>query len=259
MKVSIVVPFHNEEKIVELTINKLIKVMKRGDYDYEIIPIDDNSNDNTGILLDNLSKKHKRVRSMHIKNNTPGPSGLGTALKFGFKQCSGDVIITFMGDLSDNPNDIPKFIKKVSSNFDVVCGSRFIKGGKVIGYPKIKLICNRIYNLLFSFLFCIPTNDISNGFKAYKKTVLHAIEPTSKGFEMTSEIVLKAHIKNFRITEVPVSWHEREDDTESKFGSFISPSFIFFKLPKIGFSYLELSLKLWFKFLFKFLRQIKYE
>jgi len=123
-----------------------------------------------------------------------------------------------------------------------------MKGSRVYNYPPLKMFFNRIYNNLFAFLFFIPVNDISNAFKAYRRVIIEKVKPKTKGFEITSEIILKAHIKNFKITQIPVDWRGRSEK-ESKFGLFKSPKFLFFKLPKIGYSYLWLSLKLWFKFI----------
>jgi hypothetical protein len=249
MKISIIIPVHNEENIIKDTINGVYDIMKKTKYSYEIIAVDDNSNDKTGQVINNLSNKIKTIKPLHKKNEKNGPTGLGSAIKFGLKNCNGDIIIPFMGDLSDDPKDIIKLINKIMEGYDIVCGSRFIKGSKINGYPLMKMISNRIYNKIFAFLFQLGVNDFSNAFKAYKKEIFKMIIPESDGFEITSEIVLKAHINKNKITEIPVSWHNRTKGGESKLGSFMSPKFLFLKLPRIGFSYGMLSLKLWFKFI----------
>ena len=160
MKISVIIPVHNEEEIIEKTIKKTYEVLTRNKYDYEIIVVDDNSDDKTEKILNKLSKRNKRIRSFHKKYRNKGPTGLGSAIKFGIKYCSGDIVVPLMGDLSDNPNDIPKLIKKIKEGYDVVCGSRFIAGSKIIGYPKIKMLCNRFYNRLFAFLFFLDVEDI---------------------------------------------------------------------------------------------------
>lgn len=249
MKISIIIPAHNEEKIIGTTINKLYSIIRRSKYPYEIIAVDDNSNDSTGKIIENLSKKIKTIKPAHKKAKKAGPTGLGSAIKYGLKHSSGDIVIPFMGDLSDDPKDVLKLIDKIMDGYDIVCGSRFIKGGKIIDYPKVKMISNRLYNRLFAFLFQLKVKDISNAFKAYRREIFKTIKPESDGFEITSEIVLKAHINKYKIAEVPVSWHDRGKMGKSKLGSFVSPKFIFFKLPRIGFSYGMLSLKLWFEFI----------
>jgi glycosyltransferase involved in cell wall biosynthesis len=251
MKISIIIPAHNEEEIIEKTIKKTYDVLNKSMYNFEILVVDDNSSDKTGEIIESLSKTYKNIKPLHKKSKLMGPGGMGSALRFGFNNCKGDVVIPLMGDLSDDPNDIPKLVNKILEGYDVVCGSRFLKGSVVTNYPFIKLICNRLYNKLFASLFFLNVQDISNAFKAYKKEVLLKVGPESKGFEITSEIVLKAHIQKFKISEVPVSWRGRDNENESKFGSFNSIRFIIFRLPKIGFSYFKPSLKLWLKFLYK--------
>jgi len=247
MKITVLIPAHNEEKNIRTIIERTNTVLKKCRYNHEIIAIDDNSDDETGKILDKLAKKNKRLKIIHKKNPSTGPSGLGSALIAGFKECSGDVIIPLMGDLSDNPSDIPKFVEKINEGYDVVCGSRFIKGAYLKDYPKTKFLINRLWNKVFSFLFRLGIKDISNAFKTYRKEVIIKTKPKSKGFDITAEIVLKAHILNFKITEIPVSWHGRIGG-KSKFGSF-SFFYTVTKVPKIGYQYGMLALRLWFKFL----------
>jgi len=250
MKLSIVIPVHNEEQIIEKTIKTVISCLRN--YNYEIIVVNDNSNDSTGKILDFLTKKYNKIKVIHKINTKPGPTGLGSALKYGFKAASGEIIIPLMGDMSDNPKDIIKFVNKIENGYDVVCGSRFIKGSKISDYPAIKYLCNRLYNKLFSFLFILDTNDISNAFKAYRREVIDTVKPTSRGFEITAEIVLRACIHGFRIGQVPVSWRERtSEEGKSKFVSFNSFRSIFLKLPTIGFIFFIMSFKFWIIFLIK--------
>lgn len=251
MEISIIIPAHNEEKIIETTIKKVYSVIMKTKYSYEIVVVDDNSDDSTSQIIENLSKKIKSIKPLHKKAKKSGPTGLGSAIKFGFRHSSGNIIIPFMGDLSDDPKDVVKLIDKIIEGYDVVCGSRFIKGSKINGYPTIKMICNKAYNRLFTFLFRLRVKDISNAFKAYRRKIFKSIKLESNGFEITSEIFLKAYINGYKITEVPVSWRDRGNIGESKLGSFISPKFIFLKLPRIGFAYVIISLKLWLNFIYK--------
>lgn len=249
MKISIIIPFHNEEKLAEKAIKKTNGALSKENLNYEIIAVNDNSDDNTEAIISNLARKNKKIKLVNKRSKKRGPTGLGSALIFGFNNSSGDVLIPFMGDLSDNPSDIPKLIKKIKEGYDVVCGSRFVNGGYVKDYPSVKLVINRLWNNVFSFLFGMKIKDISNAFKAYKKEVIETVKPNSKGFEITAEVLLKAHIEGFKITEVPVSWYGRKYG-ESK---FISTSFFsqLKKIPRIGYSYGSLGIKLWFTFLVK--------
>jgi glycosyltransferase involved in cell wall biosynthesis len=256
MKISIIVPAHNEEKVIGKTLSSLLKVLEKSKLDYEIIAVDDNSDDATLKIMKSFARRSKKIKVIHKKLKRKGPSGLGSALTYGFAHAKGDVLIPFMGDLSDDPKDIIKLVKKIEEGYDIVCGSRFVKGGRAIGYPFLKFIAHRIYNKFFSFIFGLGLEDFSNAFKAYRRKIFNSMKIESKGFEFNAEVVLKAHILGFKIAEVPVSWYQRKEGT-SKLGSF-SPTlgFIFLKLPKIGWAYGKTAIKLYFKFLLSKIKKL---
>jgi glycosyltransferase involved in cell wall biosynthesis len=246
MKISIIVPAHNEEKIIERTLSSLTLSLEKTKLDYEIVAVDDNSDDRTLVVIKNFAHSHEKV-SVARKTGNRGPSGLGSALTFGFNSAKGEVLIPFMGDLSDNPNDIPRLVSKIEEGYDIVCGSRFTKGGKATDYPFLKFISHRFYNRLFSLIFGLCLKDFSNAFKAYRKEVLESMRMESMGFEFNAEVILKAHILGFKITEIPVDWENRRAGI-SKLGSF-SPSirFMLLDLPRIGWKYGAVAIKLYFK------------
>ena len=118
-----------------------------------------------------------------------------------------------MGDLSDDPEDIPKLVKKIEEGYDIAYGSRFIEGGSLSEYPRRKMIANRVFNNFTRFLFGIPHKDVTNAFKAYRRDVIESIgikNLESSGFDLTLEIPLKAYIDGFLSVEVPVHWYNRE-------------------------------------------------
>ncbi|WP_457548796.1 flippase-like domain-containing protein, partial [Archaeoglobus sp.] len=208
MKISCVIPAKDEEENIPELVDKLVKVLSKYEEtkDYEIVLVNDNSTDNTGKIIDELAKKNPRIRAVHRTKNP----GFGNALKDGFKNATGDVIIPVMGDLSDDPEDIPKLVRKILEGYDVVYGSRFISGGSVEDYPRLKLIANRLFNNVIRLLFGIKHKDVTNAFKAYKREVLEEIgDLESEGFDLTVEIPLKAHVLGFKSAEVPVRWYGR--------------------------------------------------
>ncbi len=211
LKISIVVPAHNEEENLHNLVGKLIPVLEkhRETQNFELILVDDNSTDSTPIIIDELEKNNPRIIAVH---RTDAP-GFGNAIKTGFKNATGDVVIPLMADLSDDPYDVPELVKKIEEGYDIAYGSRFCKGGSTNGYPLPKMLANRAFNNTVRLLFGIRHRDITNAFKAYRKEVLDAIgidNIEANGFDMTVEIPLKAHILGFRSAEVPVSWHGRE-------------------------------------------------
>ena len=211
MKISVVVPAHNEEGNLENLVSKLVSVLEchKETADYEIVLVNDNSKDCTPSIIDALAKENLRIKPVHRKD-TPG---FGNAIKSGFNVASGDVIIPVMGDLSDNPEDIPRLVRKIEEGYDIAYGSRFVDGGTLNEYPISKMIANRSFNNLVRFSFGIPHKDITNAFKAYSRAVLDGIgvdNIEAKGFDLTIEVPLKAHILGFKSVEVPVSWNGRK-------------------------------------------------
>jgi uncharacterized protein (TIRG00374 family) len=208
--ISCIVPARNEEGNIASVVDALSPALSGSPLirDYEIIIVDDNSTDSTGQLIDSMAQKDRHIRPVH-RTSTPG---FGNAIKSGMAEAKGDIIIPFMGDLSDNPLDIPRLVERIDEGYDVAYGSRFVKGGSLKDYPRVKLIANRIFNNLVRLSFGIQNRDITNAFKAYRKEVLDAIgieSLESTGFDLTVEIPIKAHILGFRSSEVPVSWDDR--------------------------------------------------
>lgn len=208
--ISCIVPAQNEEGNIVAVVGALSPVLSSSPLirDYEIIIVDDNSTDSTGQLIDSLAKNDTHIRPVH-RTSSPG---FGNAIKSGMGEAKGDIIIPFMGDFSDNPQDILLLVGKINEGYDIAYGSRFIEGGSLKDYPWVKRIANRAFNNLLRLSFGIPHRDTTNAFKAYRKEVIDAIGISnfeSSGFDITIEIPIKAHIYGFRSAEVPVHWYDR--------------------------------------------------
>lgn len=211
MDVSVVVPAHNEEGTLHRLVDRVRGDLADAnfDHDLELVLVDDNSTDETSAICDELAAANDDITVLH---RTSDP-GFGNAIKAGLAAASGDVLIPFMGDLSDDPTDIPKLVAAIEEGYDVAYGSRFTPGGSVDGYPPLKLFYNRAFNNLIRLLFGIRAKDITNAFTAYRREVIEEIgieNLDSESFDLTAELPLHAHIRGFRSTEVPVSWRSRE-------------------------------------------------
>jgi hypothetical protein len=209
--ISIVIPAHNEEENIPSLMDALIPTLEGYEEtrNFEVVIVNDNSKDGTGSLIDSLAAKDRRIRPVH-RSTTPG---FGNAVRTGLKNAKGDIIVPVMADLSDDPHDIPKLVRKIEEGYDVAYGSRFCPGGSTNGYPGKKMIANRAFNNSVRLLFGIRHKDVTNAFKAYQREVLEAIgidNLEANGFDLTVEIPLKAHILGFKSAEVPVSWTERQ-------------------------------------------------
>lgn len=209
MKVSIIIPAHNEAASITDTIRQLEAALK---LDYEIIVVDDHSTDQTAQVVKGLSREFGNI-GLVPNINQPG---FARALKTGFGAANGELVVPVMADLCDDPQTIPKMYEKMSEGFDVVCGSRYMPGGKKIGGPGAKTFFSRFVSLSLHFLIKIPTHDVANAFKMYKKEVISALVINAEGFEISAEIPLKAFFAGYKIAEVPTTWLDRKSG-KSKF------------------------------------------
>ena len=143
-------------------------------------------------------------------NNSP-PHGFGFAVKRGLENFRGEAVCIVMADLSDSPEDILKYYEKLKDGYECVFGSRFMRGSKVISYPKHKFVINRLANWFIKFLFRLDYNDITNAFKCYRREVIEGIQPIlSHHFNLTVELPLKAIVRGYTYAKIPVSWTNRE-------------------------------------------------
>mgnify|MGYP006144987913 FL=1 len=208
MKLSIVIPAYNEEESISETVDQIEEAFSKVNINHEIFIVNDNSKDNTLEVLKSLSEKYPNLK---YETNS-GPNGFGHAVRFGLERFSGDCVAVMMADLSDSPYDLIRYYTKMlEGNYDCVFGSRFIKGGKVIDYPVVKKIINRIANLIIRLVMGIKYNDTTNAFKLYKREVIEGVKPIlSPHFNLTIELPLKAIIRGYSYTVVPNSWTNRK-------------------------------------------------
>jgi dolichol-phosphate mannosyltransferase len=208
MKLSIVIPAYNEEESITETIDQIEEAFSQVSIDHEILVVNDNSKDNTEQVLEELSIKYPAVK--YVTNL--GPNGFGYAVRYGLERYSGDCVAVMMADLSDSPYDLIRYYTTMlEGNYDCVFGSRFMKGGKVVDYPFVKKVINRIANLIIRVVMRIKYNDTTNAFKLYKREVIEGVKPIlSPHFNLTIELPLKAIIRGYSYAVVPNSWTNRK-------------------------------------------------
>ncbi len=207
-KLSLVIPAHNEEDCIEETIRAFHDELKKENIDHEIVVINDNSTDRTEEILKNLSQE---ITELQYINNNP-PNGFGFAVRKGLENFGGDCVAIVMADLSDRPEDLVKYYRKMEEGYDCVFGSRFISGGKVIDYPKFKYYLNRLTNYIIKLLFGIKYNDTTNAFKLYSREVIEGLKPfLSNHFNLTVELPLKAIVRGYTYAVVPNYWTNRKE------------------------------------------------
>lgn len=209
MKLSVIIPAHNEESSIKQTVVAFHEKLKQEKISHEILVINDNSKDKSEKILKKLSND---VREVRYVSNTP-PNGFGFAVRKGLEEFRGDCVAIVMADMSDSPADLVAFYRKmVEGSYDCVFGSRFIKGGKTVDYPRVKLIFNRVTNTIIKVLFGIRYNDVTNAFKLYRRETLDGLKPfLSHHFNLTVELPLKVIVRGYSYTVLPNEWHNRKE------------------------------------------------
>lgn len=206
IKLSVVIPARDEENCIKSTVNRLHAGLKLHGIDHEIIIVEGGSKDNTWEILKQIKEDIPELFPIQ----DVGPHGFGHAITKGLSLVRGDAVVIMMADESDDCADVVRYWEKLNEGYDCVFGSRFIKGGKAIDYPIVKLLLNRVVNLFIRILFNIKYNDTTNAFKAYRKTVINGCMPLiSPHFNLTVELPLKAIVRGYSWCVVPISWHNR--------------------------------------------------
>jgi dolichol-phosphate mannosyltransferase len=173
---------------------------------HEIIVVDDGSSDQTWPLLLKLQQSIPQLRPVqNLKDH-----GFGRAIVCGLEAMQGDSAVIMMADESDDCRDVAVYWRELNKGYDCVFGSRFIAGGGTIDYPAVKWLLNRLANAFIASLFRIKYNDVTNAFKAYRKTVIDGCQPLiSPHFNLTVELPLKAIVRGYTWTVVPITWRNR--------------------------------------------------
>lgn len=208
IKLSVLIPAHNEEGSIAETVTTLFEVLTRFSIDHEILVVNDNSTDQT---IEVLKKTQAQVPTLIYFTNS-GPNGFGYAIRFGLEHFTGGCVAIMMADLSDDPLDLVRFYHRMlEDQVDCVFGSRFIKGGRVIDYPFHKLIINRIANTIIRVVLGTRYNDSTNAFKLYKRETISGLQPLmSPHFNLTIELSLKCIVRGYTYSVVPNSWRNRK-------------------------------------------------
>ncbi|MCM8815023.1 MAG: glycosyltransferase family 2 protein [Candidatus Omnitrophica bacterium] len=201
---SIIIPARNEQDSIVSTIEHFSSHIDTSQT--EIVVVDDHSTDNTAGVIKCILQDKPFV--IFVKNiNKPGFAG---ALRTGFDHARGEYVLPVMADGCDDPETIPLMLEKAKEGYDLVCGCRYMKGGKKYGGPFLqgffsKLVCLSLYHIAR-----IPTRDITNAFKLYRRRALQNIQLNENGFAVSMEAALKFHLNNCKICDVPTVWQGRK-------------------------------------------------
>ena len=204
---SVVIPARDEEASLPPTLRALHAEFTRAGIPHELIVVDDGSKDSTWSVLQSLRAEIPTLAPVQ----NPGPHGFGRAIVYGLNHLRGDAVVIMMADASDSPADAVRYWQLLNEGYECAFGSRFIRGGRVLDYPRIKLLVNRLANLFIRVLFRHGLNDTTNAFKAYRRHVIEGCRPLiAPHFNLTVELPLKAIVRGYSWALTPISWENRK-------------------------------------------------
>lgn len=229
-KLSVVIPAKDEQDGISSVLTHLVLELERHGIAHEIIVVDDGSRDATWRILAELTRRFPQLKPVR---NT-GPFGFGCAVRRGLDAMTGDAVVIMMADESDDCRDVVRYWRTLQTGVDCVFGSRFVKGGSTAGYPPLKYILNRLANHFIRHLFHIRLNDTTNAFKAYRRSVIRGSRPLlSHHFNLTVELPLKAVVRGYTWTVIPVNWRDRRTGTAK------------FRIKEMGSRYFFIIMYIW--------------
>jgi dolichol-phosphate mannosyltransferase len=227
---SIVLPARDEEGCVCSTVEHLHLELRLNNIPHEIVVVDDGSSDNTWSLLLGLRQSVPELKPVQ----NIGQHGFGRAIICGLDNMTGDAVVIMMADESDDCRDVVRYWEKLNKGYDCVFGSRFIKGGGTIDYPRFKLLVNRLANKFLQMFFRVKLNDTTNAFKAYRREVIDGCRPLiAPHFNLTVEIPLKAIVRGYSWTIIPITWRNRRTGVAK------------LKIKEMGSRYLFICMYIW--------------
>jgi dolichol-phosphate mannosyltransferase len=230
MRLSVVIPAQNEEGSVGATVEGIVSTLETAEIDYEVVVVNDDSDDRTEAVIAAIGVENPRVRvhKSHYER------GFGNAIRAGLDVFEGDAVAIVMADASDDPRDLLRYHQLLEEGWDCAFGSRFMPGAEIHDYPGLKYFFNRLANTFIRLLFRHRYNDTTNAFKAYKREVIETVQPLlSKHFNLTVELPLKAIVRGHTFAVVPTSWTNRTSG-EAKL-----------KMKEMGSRYLFIVLYVW--------------
>jgi glycosyltransferase involved in cell wall biosynthesis len=210
---NVVIPVYNEGANIGATLGRIAACMQGTAVDAQVTIVYDFDEDDTLPVVERLRAGY----SMPIGLQKNTGKGVCDAIKQGLLSSQTTFVLVTMADMSDDYEKLPVMLARGMDGWDIVCGSRYMRGGKQHGGPLLKKTLSRMAGLSLYWLAGLPTHDVTNSYKLYRRSILDEIAIESfGGFEIGIEIVVKAHALGRKITEVACSWWDRSHG-ESRF------------------------------------------
>ena len=204
--ISIIIPVFNESESIGYLLDEVLNVLISNKLNFEIVVVNDGSNDTTSNVLDELTIKIKELSVITLRTNY----GQTAAMAAGFDNSSGDIVITLDGDLQNDPNDIPKLISHINEGYDLICGWRYDRKDKLIN----RRIPSKFANKLIANVTGLKLHDYGCSLKAFKKEILDDIKLYG---ELHRFLPVLAKIEGAKIKEIKVNHRSRKYGS-SKYG-----------------------------------------
>lgn len=200
--VSIVVPTYNERQNLPRLVAAIAENVP---WSYEIVVVDDSSPDGTADLARDLAKTFPIVLV-----SRPAKSGLGSAYRDGFAKAKGDVVFEMDADLSHDPRHIPALVQAVLDGADIAVGSRYVQGGRVVGWNTYRKLVSGVGNGLARAILSVGVRDMTSGYRCYSADAAKVVQDAkSDGYAFQVEALHIARKRGMRITEVPITFENR--------------------------------------------------
>ena len=215
-KLSIIIPCYNEKKTIDIILDRIDQSLKTYKiFNYEILIVDDSSNDGTKEILKNLSNNEKVKIYFHDIN-----LGKGAAIQTALSYATGDITIVQDADLEYDPFDYDKLLLPFfETNADVVYGSRFLGGGKFVRIHFFwHYLANKILTFICNLFINLNLTDMETGYKVFKTSALKSIKLEEKTFSFEPEVTIKLSKKKYKFFEVPISYNGRSYEEGKKIG-----------------------------------------
>lgn len=222
-KTLVIVPTYNERDNLPPMAERLLKLPVPVD----LLVVDDNSPDGTGKIADELAAKHPNIHVLHRSEK----NGLGRAYLAGFAWALArdyEFIMEMDGDFSHNPDDIPKFLE-AAENADLVLGSRYCNGIRVINWPLRRLLLSTTAGRYVRWITGMPFTDPTGGFKCFRRRALEAInlsEIRSNGYSFQIEMTHRVWRQGMKVVEVPIVFTDRFQGTSKMSGKIVREALI---------------------------------
>ena len=221
-RVLVVIPTYNEADNIKIIVDRVRGAVPQVD----ILIADDNSPDGTGRIADELTADDERVHVLH----RPGKQGLGAAYVAGFgwaREHGYEAVVEMDADGSHAPEELPRLLDALSEA-DAVLGSRYVPGGTVVNWPTSRMLISRSGNLYVRMALGMPFRDATGGYRAYRMPVLDKMEidsVSSQGYCFQVDLAWRAYRQGFRVTEVPITFADRERGASKMSQSIVREAF----------------------------------